>query len=134
PVASKRRRPMPLEFCASTRWASWRDATAARPRWAKWRGALTATRVMRRASGVTRVTILAFPALIATMLATGCATELAPREHHEPVPVVDRAAASAAVLNDYMALLQRLIQGAPAEQAEIVATAQKDYETAPTPS
>ena len=48
--------------------------------------------------------------------------------------MVDRAAASAAVLNDYMVLLQRLIQGAPAEQAEIVATAQKDYETAPTPS
>ena len=48
--------------------------------------------------------------------------------------MVDRAAASAAVLNDYMVLLQRLIQGAPAQQAEIVATAQKDYETAPTPS
>ena len=85
-------------------------------------------------SGVTRVTVLAFSALIATTLAAGCATELAPREHQEPAPVVDRAAASAAVLNDYMVLLQRLIQGAPAQQAEIVATAQKDYETAPTPS
>jgi hypothetical protein len=89
---------------------------------------------MRPASSVTRVTVLAFSALIATVLATGCSTGLVPREQHEPAPVVDRAAASAAVLNDYMVLLQRLIQGAPAAQAEIVATAQKDYETAPTPS
>ncbi len=89
---------------------------------------------MRPASSVTRVTVLTFPALIATVLATGCTTELAPREHQEPAPVVDRAAASATVLNDYMTLLQRLLQSAPAEQAEIVATAQKDYETAPTPS
>jgi len=90
--------------------------------------------VLRPGSGVTRVTVLACSALIATTLTAGCATGLAPREHQEPAPVVDRAAASAAVLNDYMVLLQRLIQGAPAQQAEIVATAQKDYETAPTPS
>ena len=84
--------------------------------------------------GVTRVTVLAFCAAAATLLVTACATPFAPREQHEPTPVVDHAAASAAVLNDYMQLLQRLIQGAPAAQAEIVATAQKDYETAPTPS
>jgi len=93
-------------------------------------------RVARRVMSlnVTRVTIPAFFIAAAALLATACTTQLAPREHHEPAPVVDRAAASAAVLNDYMQLLQRLIQGAPAEQAEIVATAQKDYETAPTPS
>ena len=83
---------------------------------------------------VTRVTILAAILAAAGLLATGCTTEFAPREHNEPAPVVDRAAASAAVLNEYVQLLQRLVQGAPAEQAEIVATAQKDYETAPTPS
>src|SRR6185312_2772426 len=82
---------------------------------------------------VTRVTVLAFCAAVATLVTSGCASTFAPHEQHEPTPVVDRAAASAAVLNDYMQLLQRLIQGAPAEQAEIVATAQKDYETAPTP-
>lgn len=85
-------------------------------------------------AGVTRVTVLAFCAAAATVLATACATPFAPREQHETTPVVDHAAASAAVLNDYMQLLQRLIKGAPAEQAEILATAQKDYETAPTPS
>jgi hypothetical protein len=83
---------------------------------------------------VTRVTFFASAAAVLALLATACTTELAPREHHEPAPVVDRAAASAAVLNDYVQLLQKLIQGAPAEQAEIAANAQKDYETAPTPS
>jgi hypothetical protein len=89
---------------------------------------------MHPLSCVTRVTVLAFIVAATAALATACTTELAPREHHEPAPVVDHAAASAAVLNDYMLLLQKLIQGAPAQQAEIVATAQKDYETAPTPS
>ncbi len=83
---------------------------------------------------VTRFTVLTAVMTATVMLATACTTDFAPREHHEPAPVVDRAAASAAVLNEYVQLLQRLVQGAPAEQAEIVATAQKDYETAPTPS
>ena len=93
-----------------------------------------AARVMRPPGGVTRITDLTLCSVALALLATGCTVGLTPREHHEPAPVVDRAAASAAVLNDYVQLLQKVIQGAPAEQAEIVATAQKDYETAPTPS
>jgi hypothetical protein len=38
------------------------------------------------------------------------------------------------VLADDLQLLQTLVQGTPSVQAEIVATAQRDYETAPTPS
>jgi len=38
------------------------------------------------------------------------------------------------VLNEYLLLLQRLVQGQPSEQAELVASAQRDYDTAPTPS
>ena len=71
------------------------------------------------------------------LLATaGCTTDFTSRERTggAPAPVVDRAAASAAVLTEYVQLLQKLVQGAPAEQAEIVASAQRDYETAPTPS
>jgi hypothetical protein len=83
---------------------------------------------------VTRVTVLTIVGTATLMLATACTTDFTPHEHHDPAPVVDRAAASAAVLTEYVQLLQRLVQGAPAEQAEIVATAQKDYETAPTPS
>jgi hypothetical protein len=52
----------------------------------------------------------------------------------EQAPVVDRAAASATLIVGYLEGLQRLVQSAPAEQAEIVAGAQREYELAPTPS
>jgi hypothetical protein len=51
-----------------------------------------------------------------------------------PPPVVSPSATSSTVLNEYLLLLQRLVQAPPAEQAEIVASAQRDYDTAPTPS
>jgi hypothetical protein len=51
-----------------------------------------------------------------------------------PAPVVNSAGASAAVLGEYLQLLQRLLQAPPAEQAEIVASAQREYDAAPTPS
>jgi hypothetical protein len=41
---------------------------------------------------------------------------------------------SAMVLSEYLLLLQKLVQGSASEQAEIVATARNEYETAPTPS
>jgi hypothetical protein len=88
---------------------------------------------MQRKSAVPRGAAIALAALAAALLAAGCTTDV-PREKKEETPVVDKQAASAAALNDYVQLLQRLLQGAPAEQAEIVAAAQRDYETAPTPS
>jgi hypothetical protein len=48
--------------------------------------------------------------------------------------VVDRNAASAAAVADDLQLLQRLLKGAPTEQAEITTSTQRDYETAATPS
>src|SRR5262249_58549828 len=51
-----------------------------------------------------------------------------------PPPVVDKNAASVAVLTEDLQLLQKLVQAPPAEQAEITAATQRDYETAPTPS
>jgi hypothetical protein len=51
-----------------------------------------------------------------------------------PAPVVNPAAATSTLLGDDLQLLQRLVKGAPAEQAEIVSSAQHDYDTAPTPS
>jgi hypothetical protein len=73
-------------------------------------------------------------ALVSALAA--CATDFTPhdRDPHPAAPVVDRNAASAAALTDDLQLLQKLVQGAPAEQAEIIAAAQRDYETAPTPS
>ncbi len=71
-----------------------------------------------------------------TLVISGCATDLFPRERpqREPAPVVNRATASSTALTDHVQLLQRLVKATAAEQAEIVAAAQRDYETAPTPS
>jgi outer membrane murein-binding lipoprotein Lpp len=74
--------------------------------------------------------------VVGSLLLAGCATDFGAREREArpPAPVVDKNAASVAVLTDDLQLLQRLAQAAPAEQAEIVAAAQRDYDTAPTPS
>ena len=72
---------------------------------------------------------------LAFTLIAGCETTSFKREHaREPAPVPDRAAASASALTECLELLQKLVQAAPAEQAEMLATAQREYELAPTPS
>ena len=80
--------------------------------------------------------LLASVTLVTTLLLCACSTDLFQRERptHEAPPVVSRAAATSTVLADDLQLLQRLVQGTPSDQAEIVATAQRDYEIAPTPS
>jgi hypothetical protein len=50
------------------------------------------------------------------------------------IPAVDRAAADAGALAAYLEVLQRLVESGPAEQAEIVVAAQREFELAPTPS
>ncbi|HKZ72823.1 MAG TPA: hypothetical protein VJ011_02095, partial [Steroidobacteraceae bacterium] len=57
-----------------------------------------------------------------------------PRESGEQSPVVDRSAAAAAALASYLEVLQQLMQSGPAEQAEIVVAAQREFELAPTAS
>jgi hypothetical protein len=52
----------------------------------------------------------------------------------DSTPVIDRADTSAKLLASYVDLLQRLVQGAPAQQAEILVTAQREYQQTPTPS
>jgi hypothetical protein len=52
----------------------------------------------------------------------------------DPAPVVDRASASATVITSYLDGLQKLLTAQPADQAEMVAAAQREYELAPTPS
>jgi hypothetical protein len=49
-------------------------------------------------------------------------------------PAIDRAATQAALLASYLEVLQHVVQGPPAEQAEILSGARHEYETAPTPS
>jgi len=73
-------------------------------------------------------------ALLGTLVLAGCTSLMSGQRPPTPAPVVNPAATSSAVLNEYLMLLQKLVQGPPAEQAEIVASAQRDYDTAPTPS
>ncbi len=78
---------------------------------------------------------LAALALIGAAALGGCITSPGEDAHKpQPPPRVDRAAASAAVLTMHLQTLARLVQGAPSEQAEILAAATHDYNTAPTPS
>lgn len=75
-------------------------------------------------------------ALLAAAMLAGCMSGFGESSARrvEPLPRVDRAAASAASLAQELSALQRLIEGAPAEQAEILAAAKQAYDIAPTPS
>jgi len=72
-------------------------------------------------------------AVLVLLLAGGCAA--LPGQHAPtPAPPVNPQATGASVLSGYLEMLQKLISGQPAEQAEIVASAQHDFDLAPTPS
>src|ERR1700733_10753803 len=75
-------------------------------------------------------------AVLASVLLGGCANLGANRDVPPPdrPPTIDRAVTQAALLASYLEVLQRLVQGTPAEQAEILSGARRDFETAPTPS
>ncbi len=72
-------------------------------------------------------------ALLTALTLCGCAG-MSGQHATAPAPVVNSAAAGSTLLGDYLQMLQRLVQGPPAEQAEIVASAQREYDNAPTPS
>jgi hypothetical protein len=72
--------------------------------------------------------------LLGTLVLAGCSSFMTDQRPPSPPPVVNPSATSSAVLNEDLLLLQKLVQAPPAEQAEIVASAQRDYDTAPTPS
>jgi hypothetical protein len=57
-----------------------------------------------------------------------------PGEDTTHTPTIDRTVAAAGALASYLEVLQRLIESGPAEQAEIVVAAQREFELAPTPS
>jgi hypothetical protein len=77
-----------------------------------------------------------WPMMLASVLLAACANlganrDAPPADHP---PSIDRAATQAALLASYLEVLQRVVQGPPAEQAEILSGARHDYEIAPTPS
>jgi hypothetical protein len=73
-------------------------------------------------------------AMSALLGVAGCTAGLTGQRPPPPVPAVNPAATASTVLADYLQMLQRLVQGPPAEQAEIITSAQHDYDAAPTPS
>jgi hypothetical protein len=72
-------------------------------------------------------------AVLALLTMSACAS-LSPPHAPPPPPPVNPGATAAAVAGEYLTLLQHLLQGPATEQAEIVAAAQHEYDTAPTPS
>jgi hypothetical protein len=67
-------------------------------------------------------------------LTAGCAALMAGRANTAPAPPASPVSSSATQLTQDLAVLQRLQQSATAQQAEIAADAQREYDTAPTPS
>jgi len=63
-----------------------------------------------------------------------CALTPAEHENNNLAPVVDRDATSAALLASHVIVLEKLMQAPPAEQAEILEVAHRDFTLAPTPS
>jgi hypothetical protein len=72
--------------------------------------------------------------LLTSLLLGACTSFTSGQRPPTPPPMVNPSATSSTVLNEDLLLLQKLVQGRPSEQAEIVASAQRDYDTAPTPS
>jgi hypothetical protein len=70
---------------------------------------------------------------IALAALCGCTT-ISSQRPAPPEPVVNPAVAGSTLLSDYLQLLQHLVQGPAADQAEILASAQRDFDAAPTPS
>jgi hypothetical protein len=73
-------------------------------------------------------------ACLLSVVLSSCSVMQPDHDNKDATPVVDRAATSATLLASHVDVLQRLMQAPPAEQAEILAVAQKDYALAPTPS
>ncbi|HTY94116.1 MAG TPA: hypothetical protein VMC02_09525 [Steroidobacteraceae bacterium] len=84
-------------------------------------------------SGRHLITLLcvAVAALLGACTTFTAGHEVPPPEHP---PTIDRAVTQAALLASYLEALQRVVQGTPAEQAEILSGARRDFEAAPTPS
>ena len=80
------------------------------------------------------VTALATTALVWAL--AGCDGTLPIKRSRDTqnLPAVDRGSTEATLVNGYLDVCLRLARGTPAEQAEILATANNDYSSAPTPS
>jgi hypothetical protein len=79
-----------------------------------------------------KLSAIAATALLMALM-VGCAGTLGAKREPAP-PSIDRNATESTVLSGYLDLCLKLARGSPAEQAEILTTANNDYSAAPTPS
>ncbi|HEU4778290.1 MAG TPA: hypothetical protein VFS58_00260 [Steroidobacteraceae bacterium] len=68
------------------------------------------------------------------LLIAGCGTTLPLKRDVQTPPTVDRHSTEASLIAGYLDTCLKVARGAPAEQAEVLATVQNDYSVAPTPS
>lgn len=89
----------------------------------------------RGSCGIARQAPAPLAAVCCALTLAACETgRLGSGDDSAGAPTVDRTVASAGALAAYLEVLQRLVESGPAEQAEIVVAAQREFELAPTPS
>jgi hypothetical protein len=93
-------------------------------------------RARQRIQGIRVARVLpAAVAFLAALLASGCSTDFFTQRPAAPTkPVIDYKAVSSEALADDFTVLDKLIAAPPAQQMQIVGTAEQDYQATPTPS
>src|SRR4051794_21287294 len=94
-------------------------------------------RVTSAARGTRRMRHKPIAGLCAAVLLaaiTGCGATLPRSRDSQSLPLIDRNSTETTVLAGYLDTCLRLAPGTPAEQAEILTTANNEYNAAPTPS
>lgn len=89
---------------------------------------------MRREACLSRTAVVAMLSAAMALAACSPAANVRGAREKNVAPTVDRATASVAGLAEYLELLQKLVQSAPAAQAETFMTAQHEFDLAPTAS
>ena len=89
---------------------------------------------MRREACLSPIATIAILGVALSLAACNPAAMKGGTHEQGSAPAVDRATASGMVLAQYLELLQKLVQSAPAVQAETFMAAQHEYDLAPTPS
>jgi hypothetical protein len=77
---------------------------------------------------------LLVPAALVVALVAGCGSGLPLKRDSQALPAIDRDATEASLIADYLDTCLKVARGTPAEQAEVLATATNNYQSAPTPS
>ena len=72
--------------------------------------------------------------LLVILAVAGCGTGLPIKRSSQTLPSIDRDATEATLIANYLDTCLKVARGAPAEQAEVLASVSNDYHAAPAPS